>query len=88
MTDENQIQIYQTDDGQTQVNVRFESDTVWLTQAQMVELFNRNQSVISRHIQAAIKDGEVAEQSNMQKMHIPFSDKPVTFYSLDVILSI
>ncbi len=82
------IIIYQTDDGQTQVDVHFEQETVWLTQAQMVELFGRDQSVISRHIRNAIQDGEVSEKSNMQKVHIAHSDKPIACYDLDIIISV
>jgi prophage maintenance system killer protein len=83
-----QIEIYQTADGQTEVQVQFEGDTVWLTQQQMVELFGRDQSVISRHIRNAINELEIAENSNMQKMHIANSDKPVTLYDLEVVISV
>lgn len=82
------IAIYQTADGSIATEVRFEGETVWLTQAQMVELFQRNQSVISRHIRSVFSDGELLEESNMQKLHNAFSDKPVTVYSLDVIISV
>jgi len=88
MDKQNQIEIYQTKDGQSQVNVRFEQETVWLSQAQMVELFGRDQSVVSRHIRNALQEDEVSEKSNMQKMHITNSDRPVTFYDLDVIISV
>ncbi len=54
----------------------------------MTELFGRDQSVISRHIANAINDEEVSEKSNMQKMHIANSDRPVTFYDLDVVISV
>ena len=74
------IEIYESADGKAQVDVRFEQETVWLTQAQMSELFGRDQSVISRHIANAINDEEIFEKSNMQKMHIANSDKPVSFY--------
>src|SRR5690606_3255586 len=57
-------------------------------QAQMCELFGRDQSVISRHIRNVFKEGELPEESNMQKMHIAGSDKPVSRYSLDVIISV
>jgi hypothetical protein len=70
------------------LDVRLERDTVWLTQAQMVELFGRDQSVISRHVRNVFADGELPAESNMQKMHIPSSDKPVVYYSLDVIISV
>tara|TARA_R100001369_G_scaffold7199_1_gene18368 strand:- start:6323 stop:6655 length:333 start_codon:yes stop_codon:yes gene_type:complete len=82
------VEIYQSADGQAQVDVRFEQETVWLSQAQMTELFGRDQSVISRHIANAINDEEVSEKSNMQKMHIANSDRPVVFYDLDVIISV
>jgi prophage maintenance system killer protein len=83
-----QIVIYQTESGETQIDVRLEQETVWLSQAQMVELFGRDQSVISRHIRNSFADGEVAEKSNMQKMHIANSDKPVALYDLDVVISV
>jgi hypothetical protein len=66
--EENKIVIYQTDDGQTQIDVRLEDNTVWLTQAQMAELFQKDQSVIARHINNAIKEGEL-EESNMHFLH-------------------
>lgn len=82
------IEIYQAEDGSTQVEVRFKNETVWLSQAQLVQLFGRNQSVISRHIKNAFDDGEISGKCNMQKMHIPFSDKPVAFYDLEAIISV
>ena len=63
--DENKFVIYQTEDGQTQIDVRLENETVWLTQAQMAELFQKDQSVIARHINNALKEGELEENSNM-----------------------
>ena len=62
--EENKIVIYQTEDGQTQIDVRLENETVWLTQAQMAELFEKDQSVVARHLNNAIRDGEL-EESNM-----------------------
>jgi len=82
------IEIYQAADGQARVDVLFEQETVWLSQAQMTDLFGRDQSVISRHIANALKDEEVSEKSNMQKMHIANSDRPVAFYDLDVVISV
>jgi prophage maintenance system killer protein len=84
----NEIVIYQTNDKQTEILVNFDSDTVWLTQEQIVALFKRDQSVISRHIRNIFNAGELEEKSNMQKMHIANSDKPVVFYNLDVIISV
>lgn len=83
-----QIAIYQTGDGQAQLEVALERETVWLSQAQMAELFGRDQSVVSRHIRNALSEGEIAEKSNMQKMHIANSDRPVVFYDLDVVISV
>ena len=85
---ENKIEIYQGQDGQTQIEVKFEHDTVWLSQEQLVGLFQRDQSVISRHIRKIFNEGELDEKSNMQKMHVALSDKPVAFYNLDVIISV
>ena len=61
---------------------------VWLSQAQMIELFGRDQSVISRHIKNVFKENEVEEKSNMHFLHIANSDRPVAYYSLDVIISV
>lgn len=54
----------------------------------MVALFGRDASVISRHIRNALSEGEIEEISNLQKMHIANSDRPVVFYDLDVIISV
>ncbi|MEW6611488.1 MAG: RhuM family protein [Pseudomonadota bacterium] len=83
-----EIALFQTPDGQILLDVHLERETVWLTQAQMVELFGRDQSVISRHVRNVFAEGELPTEGNMQKMHIPFSDKPVIYYSLDVIISV
>ncbi len=83
-----EILIYQTEDGRTKIQTRLEHETVWLTQEQIVNLFQRDQSVISRHINNLFNEGELDRESNMQKMHIANSDKPVIFYNLDVIISV
>ncbi len=80
--------LYQTPDGTASLEVRLDHETVWLSQAQMVSLFNRDQSVISRHLRNVFAEGELDEESNMQKMHFAFSDKPVALYNLDVIISV
>ena len=85
----NEILIYQTEDGQTQVDVRMENDTVWLTQAQMACLFDKDQSVIARHIANVFKEGELEKESNMQILHNTLSKyKPTAIYNLDVIISV
>lgn len=86
--DKNQIIIYESDDGKARVEVRFENENVWLTQAQMAELFDRNQSVVSKHIKNIFGEKELDEKSNMQNLHTAISDKPVVLYSLDVIISV
>ena len=80
--------IYQTEDGVTKIEVSFKEDTVWLTQAQIAELFQRERSVISKHISNVFSEGELEEKSNVQILHIASSDKPVKLYNLDVIISV
>ena len=87
MSNINELVIFETKDNTIKLEVPVENETVWLTQAQMIELFDRDQSVISRHINNAFKE-ELDKESNMQKMHIANSDKPVAFYSLDVVISV
>jgi len=82
------VVIYQAKNGAIELRGDFDRETIWATQAQVVELFGVDQSVISRHIKNIFKDGEIEAKSNMQKMHIANSDKPITLYSLDVILGI
>jgi hypothetical protein len=90
MNDEPQSQLilYQTEDGVTQIQVVMQDETVWLTQKEMAELFQRDQSVISRHINNVFKEGELDPDSSMHFLHIANSDKPVAFYNLDVIISV
>lgn len=83
-----EIVIYQSQDGDTKIDVRFVDETVWLTQDQMSELFQRDRSVISKHISNVFKEGELDKKSNVQNLHIANSDKPVQFYSLDVVISV
>ena len=75
-----EIVMYQAEDGQTALDVYLKDESVWLSQAQMTELFQRDQSVISRHVNNVFKEGELLRQGNMQKMHIALSDKPVVFF--------
>lgn len=83
-----EIVIYKTPDQQTAIEVQFEGETVWLTQSQITELFQRDRTVITKHINNIFKEGELEEKSNVQKMHIANSDKPVVFYNLDIIISV
>jgi prophage maintenance system killer protein len=84
----NDVVIYQSKSGAIELHKDLHNETIWATQAQIVSMFDSEQSVISKHIKNVFKDKEVSEKSNMQKMHIANSDKPVTQYSLDVILSV
>ena len=70
------------------IEVRMENETVWLTQAQMAELFDKSVSVISRHISNVFEEGELEEESNLHFLQIANSDKPVKYFSLDVIISV
>ena len=83
-----EIIIYQTEDGLTKINVNMQNETVWLSKAQMAELFQRDRSVISKHIKNVFEEGELSRESNVQILHIANSDKPVEFYNLDVIISV
>lgn len=83
-----EIILYRPDELAKHIAVRLLEETVWLSQEQMTQLFQRDQSVISRHIRNVFKEKELDEKSNMQKMHIPNSDKPTSNYSLDVIISV
>jgi death-on-curing family protein len=83
-----EILIYKSPDNKTQIEVKFEHDTVWLTQNQIGELFQKERTVITKHISNIFKDDELDEKSNVQKMHLANSDKPVKFYNLDIIISI
>ncbi|MFN5849689.1 MAG: RhuM family protein, partial [Chitinophagales bacterium] len=71
-----------------EVRIDEEKETVWLTQGQIAELFQRDRTVITRHIRNIFATEELDEKSNVQKMHITNSDKPVVYYNLDVILSV
>ena len=87
MEKQGEIILYQPD--QTiKLEVYLENETVWLTQAQMSELFQRERTVITKHINNVFKENELDEKSNVQKLHIAFSDKPIKAYSLDVIISV
>lgn len=85
---QSRVQLFASQDGEVRLEVSFDRETVWLTQAQMTELFERDQSVISRHISNVFREGELPEKSNMQNLHVAHSDKPVRQYSLDVIISV
>lgn len=84
----NEIILYPSEDGQTKVEVGMEGETVWLTQEHIAELFQRERSVITKHIGNVFEEEELQEESNVQILHIAGSDRPIKFYSLDVIISV
>ena len=84
----NSIEIYHSHDGSVQLNVKLENETVWLSANQMAMLFDRDAKTIRKHINNVFADGELAKESNTQKMRVANSDKPVPFYNLDVIISV
>lgn len=86
--EDNKIIIYQSEDGQTRIDVRLENDTVWLTTNQMALLFDREESNIRRHVINVFKEGELKRENNVQKIHVIGVKKPVPFYNLDVIISV
>lgn len=88
-TNNSQLLIYQAPDGNMSIDVTVQNDTVWLSQGQMAELFDKDQSVIARHISNVFKEGELEKESNMQILHNTLSKyKPTQVYSLDVIISV
>lgn len=97
MENENQIEIYQANDGSTQINVQFEQETVWLTQAQMAELFERDRTVIGKHISNVFSENELDEnvvcanfahttQHYAIKGKSQFKD--VRYHNLDVVITV
>ena len=87
--DNSEVIIYKTEDGLTQVDVTFEDDTVWLTQEQMAELFQKAKSTINEHISNIYKEGELQQQSTMRKFgNSEFSTKPTNYYNLDMVISV
>lgn len=80
--------IYTTEDGKTQVDVRFDEETVWLTANQMALLFDRDEKTIRKHINNVFDDGELIRENNTQKMRVDGVKQPVPFYNLDVIISV
>lgn len=83
-----EIIIYKTSKNEIELKVRFEEETVWLRQDAIAKLYRKERSVITKHINKIIVDKEVDKKSNVQFLHIAGSDKPVAFYSLDVILAV
>jgi death-on-curing family protein len=81
------IIIYKSKDG-PKLEVRLEGENVWLPQNEIAHLYRKDRTVITKHIHNIFNDKEVDQKRNVQNLHIPNSDKPVTYYSLDVILAV
>lgn len=84
----NSIIVYKSEDGTIQLDVQLVDENVWLTQAQMASLYEKDRSVITKHINNAFKEKELDKEGNVQFLHFPLSDKPVKCYNLDVIISV
>jgi len=84
-----QVQIFESQDGQAQLEVALDKETVWLSQEQMAELFDKAKSTINEHIKNVFKEGELEENESIRKFgNSEFSTKPTNFYNLDVIISV
>ena len=92
--DKGQFLLYQTPDGDSQIEVKLQNDTVWLSLDQMAELFQRNKSTISRHIKNVLEDGELQEEATIanfatvQNEGTRKVERVITFYNLDMIISV
>lgn len=84
----NQVVIYQTKTGAIELKGDIKKETLWATQAQIADVFDIDRSVVTKHINNILRKNEIDEKGNVQKMHIANSDKPVAFYSLDLILAV
>jgi len=80
--------LYTGNAGRVNINVVVKDESVWLTQKALAALFGKERSVITKHLRNIFTSGELEEKSNVQKMHLVHSDKPVKFYNLDTIISV
>lgn len=89
--DENNVIIYIAGDGQTKIDVDLEDETLWLTQAQMCDLYQTSKSNVSEHIKHIIEEGELQEDSDVRKFRATVADGKsymATFYNLDMIIAL
>lgn len=92
--DKGQIIIYQTDDGKTNIDVLLEDETVWLTQRQLVELYQSSKANISEHIRNIYDEGELDQESTVRKFRTVQNEggrtvsREMTYYNLDMIISL
>ena len=85
---ENILNIMLYNDGELELKVLLNEETIWFRQDEISLLFNVDRTSVTKHINKILQDNEVEENSNVQKMHFTNSDKPVKIYSLDIILSV
>ena len=86
---QDEIVLYQSEDGKVKVDVLFQNETVWLTQEQMAMLFGKSRSTINEHVKNIFQEGELQESNSMRKFgNSEFSMKPTYYYNLDVIISV
>ena len=83
-----EILLYQSENGKLKIEVKLDNDSVWLTQAQIAELYNKGRSTITEHIGNIFSEGELDEKSTVGFSDIPNSDKPVKTYNLDMIIAV
>ncbi len=89
-----QIEIYQTDDGQTQIDVRFEQDSIWLSQTQMAELFDKDSDTIGLHLKNIYESGELDQPATTEESSVVRQEgtrevkRKIRFYNLDAIISV
>jgi hypothetical protein len=94
LTENKQIEIYQSEDGQTQIQVRLERDTIWLSQAQMAELFDKNSDTIGLHLSNIYKSGELQHSATAEESSVVRQEgkrqvrRKIKFYNLDAIISV
>ncbi len=94
MTENKQIEIYQTDDGQTQIQVRLEQDTLWLSQTQMAELFDKDSDTIGLHLKNIYKSDELEKSATTEESSVVRQEgkrqvrRKIMFYNLDAIISV
>ena len=94
MTETGQIEIYQSDDGQTQIQVRLAQDTLWLSQAQMAELFDKNPDTIGLHLKNIYESGELDKSSTTEESSVVRMEgkrrvrRKIQFYNLDAVISV
>ena len=94
MTETCQIEIFQTEDGETEIQIRLQQDTLWLSQAQLAQLFEKDVRTVNEHIKNILKDGELAEDSTIRKFRIVRQEgkrkvrREIDHYNLDMAISV